>query len=328
MIKQRTLGHSGLVVSEIGLGAWQLGGDWGPVTADQANSILSAAEQSGVSFWDTADVYGSGQSEQFIGDYNKQHPNMNRVIATKTGRTADLYPNGYSKEALKVCIEKSRARLQVNTLDLVQLHCIPYQELKKGQVFDWLEAFKSQGLIKHYGASVETEEEALYCLNHSDVATLQIIFNVLRQDMAQKVLPLAAEKNVGIIVRLGLASGLLSGKMTKNQQFSEQDHRSYNRDGQAFHVGETFAGLPFELGVELATEIKEKYAGNMSLADLSLRWLLDHDAVSSVITGASSAEQIERNAAVSDLAPLSVELHTALSYFYQNEVRRHIRGTI
>ncbi|MFQ3231379.1 aldo/keto reductase [Reinekea sp.] len=328
MVKLRTLGHSGLAVSEIGLGAWQLGGDWGPVTVDAANRILTAADKAGVSFWDTADVYGSGQSEQFIGDFNQRQPNPKRVIVSKVGRTADLYPNGYSKEKLRRCIEQSRERLQVNSVDVIQLHCIPFDEVKRGAVFDWLETFKADGLIKHYGASVETIEEAEYCLGHTQVTSLQIIFNVLRQDMAQSILPLAAENNVGIIVRLGLASGLLSGKMTKEQTFSEQDHRTYNRDGQAFHVGETFAGLPFEMGVELATEIKEKYAGNMSLADLSLRWLLDHDAVSSVITGASSAEQIKRNAAVSDLAPLSAELHTALSYFYQNEVRRHIRGTI
>lgn len=328
MVTLRTLGHSGLQVSEIGLGAWQLGGDWGPVTKEQANSILVAAEQSGVSFWDTADVYGSGQSEQFIGDYNREHPMQDRVIASKAGRTADLYPEGYSKEKLKACIEQSRERLQVDAIDLIQLHCIPFSELKKGKVFEWLESFKSEGLIHHYGASVETVEEALFCLNNSQVTSLQVIFNILRQDMGSQVLPVAAEKNVGIIVRLGLASGLLSGRMTKNQVFSDQDHRSYNRDGQAFHVGETFSGLPFEKGVELADELKEKYSANMSLADLSLRWLLDHEAVSSVITGASSAGQIERNAAVSKLEPLSAELHAALSYFYKNEIRRHIRGTI
>jgi aryl-alcohol dehydrogenase-like predicted oxidoreductase len=165
-------------------------------------------------------------------------------------------------------------------------------------------------------------------LEHTKVTSLQIILNILRQDMAERVLPLAAEKNVGIIVRLGLASGLLSGKMTKDQVFSEQDHRTYNRDGQAFHVGETFSGLPFETGVDIASELKNKYAGTMTLAEISLRWLLDHDAVSSVITGASSAQQIERNAAVSALPGLSKDLHAELSQFYQANVRPHIRGTI
>jgi aryl-alcohol dehydrogenase-like predicted oxidoreductase len=327
-VKQRILGHSGLSVSEIGLGAWQLGGDWGPVTTEQANSILAAADQAGVSFWDTADVYGGGQSEQFIGDFNRQHANADRVIVTKAGRTADLYPDGYSKDKLKACIENSRERLQVNAIDVVQLHCIPFAELKRGLVFEWLEQFKSDSLIKHYGTSVETIEEAEYCLNHTNVTSLQIIFNLLRQDMAKSVLPLAEEKNVGIIVRLGLASGLLSGNMTKDQTFTEQDHRTYNRDGQAFHVGETFSGLPFKTGVELVDDIKNRFAGNMNMAALSLRWLLDHSAVSSVITGASSAQQIERNAAVSSLPELSPELHEALASYYANDIRKHIRGII
>jgi aryl-alcohol dehydrogenase-like predicted oxidoreductase len=327
-VKQRLLGKTGLSVSEIGLGAWQLGGDWGPITQFEANSILRAADHAGVSFWDTADVYGGGQSELFIGDFAQLHPNAKRVVATKAGRNAQLYPDGYTEAQLKDSIEASRDRLQVDSLDLIQLHCIPFAELQRGKVFEWLESFKQSGLIKHYGASVETVEEAEYCLNHTGVSSLQIIFNVLRQDMANSVLPQAEAAQVGIIVRLGLASGLLSGTMTKDRQFSEQDHRTYNRDGGAFHVGETFSGLPFEKGIELANQIKNEFAEPLTLAELSLRWLLDFTAVSSVITGASKPQQIERNAAVSNLTPLSKELHQNLSAFYQQQVRQHIRGVI
>lgn len=327
-VQQRMLGKTGLHVSEIGLGAWQLGGDWGPITQAEANAILKAADHAGVSFWDTADVYGGGQSESFIGEFNRANPNANRVIATKAGRGAGLYPDGYSESALRASIEASRERLQVDTLDMLQLHCIPFNEIQRGQVFEWLQTFKQDGLIAHYGASVETVEEAKYCLDHTGVESLQIILNTLRQDMATEVLPQAAEHQVGIIVRLGLASGLLSGKMQKNRQFAEQDHRSYNRDGAAFHVGETFSGLPFELGVDLAEQMKAELPEGITLPEASLRWLLDFDAVSSIITGASKPEQIERNAAVSGLPKLSEELHQNLGAFYQNRVREHIRGVI
>ena len=326
-VKRRPLGRTGLNVSEIGLGCWQLGGDWGPVTQHQANAILAAADEAGVTFWDTADVYGDGQSEQFIGEYVAQHASPERVIVTKAGRTDSLFPDTYNREALRRCAELSRERLQTDSLDLLQLHCIPFTELKRGYVFEWLEELKSDGVIKHYGASVETTEEARYCLEHTEVASLQIIFNVLRQEMVKEVLPQAEAKNVGIIVRLGLASGLLGGHMTKSQTFTEQDHRHFNKDGAAFHVGETFSGLPFETGVELADALKA-YTTDISLAELSLRWILDHAAVSSIITGASRPEQIIRNAGVSELPPLSSALHQQLSEFYYTQVKQHIRGII
>lgn len=328
MVAQRSLGRTGLKVSEIGLGAWQLGGDWGPITETEAQAILTAADRAGVSFWDTADVYGSGQSEQFIGRYQNSHDSHKRIIATKVGRNAELYPDGYTKSAMQRSIEQSRDRLQVDTIDLVQLHCIPFEEIQRGNVFEWLEEFKQQGLLAHYGASIETVAEAQYCLQKTNVDSLQLILNVLRQDMAKEVLPLAEEKSVGIIVRLGLASGLLSGTMNINRTFATQDHRSYNRDGDAFHVGETFSGLPFELGVELANALRDQFAGPMSLAELSLRWLLDFSAVSSVIAGASKPEQVARNAKVSALPPLSKDLHESLTAFYHQRVRQHIRGTI
>lgn len=327
-VQQRMLGRTGLQVSEIGLGAWQLGGDWGPISQTEADAILRAADHAGVSFWDTADVYGGGQSESFIGEFHRANPNANRVIATKAGRGAGLYPDGYTESALKDSIEASRDRLQVDTLDLLQLHCIPFEAVQLGQVFEWLHKFKQDKLIAHYGASVETVEEAQFCMTHTGVESLQIILNTLRQDMATEVLPQAKEQQVGIIVRLGLASGLLSGTMQKNRQFAEQDHRSYNRDGAAFHVGETFSGLPFELGVDLAEQMKAELPGGITLPEASLRWLLDFDAVSTIITGASKPEQIARNAAVSALPKLSDELHKKLGEFYVTRVREHIRGVI
>lgn len=270
-VKQRLLGNTGLKTSEVGLGCWQLGGDWGPVSREQANDILTAADTAGVTFWDTADVYGGGLSEETVGKFNQKHINLNRVIVTKAGRTPNLYPSGYSRSNLRGAIDDSRKRLQTDRLDLVQLHCVPFDELKRGKVFDWLEEFKSDGLIANYGASVENIEEAMYCLNSTNVASLQIIFNVLRQDMANEVLPLAQAKDVGIIVRLGLASGLLSGNMTTNQKFSSQDHRNYNRDGAAFNVGETFSGIPFEVGLGLVEKIKNEFVGELTLSELALR---------------------------------------------------------
>lgn len=326
--KQRPLGSTGYSVSEIGLGCWQLGGDWGALAEGQADSVLQAATEAGVNFWDTADVYGAGASERIIGAFNQMHPDAQRVIVTKAGRDASLYPDGYKRDTLRASIEASRERLLVDTLDLVQLHCIPFAEIQRGAVFYWLEECRQDGLIRYYGASVETVEEARYCLEHTQVASLQLIVNLLRQDMAEQILPLAAEQDVGVIVRLGLASGLLSGKMRKDQQFAAGDHRSYNRDGAAFYVGETFSGLPYELGVDLAEQLKAFCPDGWSLPQLALRWLLDQPAVSSVITGASRPEQIRANAAVSALPPLPPELHQRLSDFYHHTVRSHIRGSI
>jgi len=327
-IKQRTLGKTGYSVSEIGLGCWQLGGDWGALPEGRADAILQSAAEHGVTFWDTADVYGAGESERLVGTYNATHPDEKRVIVTKAGRTPELYPDGYRCDTLKAAIEASRERLRVERLDLVQLHCIPFEEIQRGRVFEWLNEFQQDGLIKHYGASVETVEEALYCLDHTDVASLQLIVNLLRQDMAEQVLPRALERQVGVIVRLGLASGLLSGKMTKDRVFAEEDHRNFNRDGAAFFVGETFAGLPFETGVDLAEELKQFCPPGLTLPHMALRWLLDQPAVSSVITGASRPEQIADNATVSALPPLAAEVHETLSRFYHDRVRPHIRGAI
>ncbi|GHA37675.1 oxidoreductase [Devosia pacifica] len=324
-MQKRTLGKTGYNVSEIGLGCWQLGGGFGPVEDQTATEILDQANALGVNFWDTADVYGGGQSETRIGKHPK---NADVLVATKLGRNGELFPDSYSKQKVRESLEGSVKRLGVETLDLAQLHCVSIEVLRDGAIFDWMEEFQRDGLVRYYGASVETVEQAKICLERDSVATLQIIFNMLRQEMADEILPRAAEQNVGIIVRLPLASGLLSGKMTKSQTFDEADHRNFNRDGDKFFVGETFAGLPFETGVDLVDELKTKLPEGAPLAQLALRWILDHPQVSSVIAGVSKTEQLASNVAATELTPFEPKLMEELSTWYRNDVRPNIRGDI
>ena len=308
------------------MGCWQIGADWGSlIEEDSAFSILTAAVESGVDFFDTANVYGDGRSETFIGRFIKNCDASIRV-ATKFGRGPGVYPDNYSEDVLRRSVDASLERLDVDTLDLLQLHCIPTQVLREGKVFDWLRRIKQEGLIRHFGASVETVEEGLICLEQDELLSLQVIFNIFRQKLVRELLPQAEERGVGIIVRLPLASGLLTGKFTNDSIFPETDHRNFNRDGQQFNVGETFAGLAFEKGVELSSRLKTLLPGDLSTAQAALRWILDHKAVSVIIPGASSPEQARSNAATSDLAPLPNELHTALSAFYHESVHAHIRG--
>ncbi|MBN2281634.1 MAG: aldo/keto reductase [Candidatus Marinimicrobia bacterium] len=326
-MNHRKLGNSGFEVSEIGLGCWQLGGDWGDAKSkDAAYAILNAASQNGVTFFDTADVYGGGHSETLIGAFLKETGHSIHV-ATKFGRFGDVYPNGYTEAALRKAVDASRSRLQVESLDLLQLHCIPLQELRKGAVFDWLRKIKAEGLIRNFGASVESVAEGLICLEQDGLTSLQVIFNIFRQKLVNELLPQAKEKGVGIIVRLPLASGLLTGKFTQSTSFQNNDHRNYNKDGQAFNVGETFAGVPFDQGVDLAEKIKRDFLpAGLTMTQLALRWILNHEAVSTIIPGASSPEQAIANTKVSDIGPLSGELLDSLRKFYDNEVKDKIRG--
>ncbi|MDX1765769.1 MAG: aldo/keto reductase [Candidatus Saccharimonadales bacterium] len=325
-MKRRVFGKTGIKVSEIGLGTWQIGGDWSKVSDDDAISLLKTAIDSGVTFIDTADVYGSGRSETIIGKTVKDI-DTDLFIATKVGRWSEPgWPENFTYEAMNSQIEASLTRLGVDALDLVQLHCIPTEELQKGEVFEHLRKIKSAGKIKQFGVSVETMEEADICLQHDDVASLQIIFNVLRQKPIQTLFDQAKAKQVALIVRLPLASGLLSGKMTKDTKFAEDDHRNYNRDGQKFNVGETFSGLPFEKGVDLIEELRPLVPDDMTMPQFALRWVLDHDAVTTVIPGASKISQVESNVSVSSLNPLSDDLHANLEEFYANKVEKYIRG--
>jgi aryl-alcohol dehydrogenase-like predicted oxidoreductase len=248
------------------------------------------------------------------------------VIATKYGRGPDAYPDRYTEAGLRSAIDESRRRLCVETIDLLQLHCIPASVLQAGEVFDWLRSAQADGLIRHFGASVETVDEGLLCLEQEGLLSLQIIFNIFRQKPAEELLPRAKERGVGLIVRLPLASGLLSGKFSAATTFSDTDHRNYNRDGQAFNVGETFAGLTLSKGAELADRLKPLVPEGMTMAQMAMRWILDHEAVSVIIPGASSVAQAKENAVVSGLPALSRELHAKLARFYRDEVRSVIRG--
>ena len=325
-MKTRLLGKNGFKVGEIGMGCWQLGADWGPSIAEgTAFAILAAAVENGVDFLDTANVYGNGRSETVIGRFMKE-TGKPVSVATKFGRGPDVYPDNYSEDALRRSVDASRQRLGVETLALLQLHCVPIEILRQGHIFDWLRRIKQENLIGHFGASVETVEEGLLCLEQDDLLSLQVIFNIFRQKLVGELLPRAEAQGVGIIVRLPLASGLLTGKFTGETTFPETDHRHYNRDGQQFNVGETFAGLPLEKGVELTDRLKPLLPDGMSMARMALRWILDHEAVSVIIPGASSPEQAKSNTVVSDLKPLSGELHRTLSTFYAEHVHGHIRG--
>lgn len=324
-MKKRSFNNSGFNASEIGLGCWQLGGgDWGTLDEKLALEILSTAVAEGVNFFDTADVYGGGRSEALIGKFLKGC-GEEIFVATKLGR-AGIYPDNYTRETLSEATEASLKRLGVDALDLTQLHCVPTEELRKGEVFEWLREQRTAGKIRHFGASVESVEEGLICLEQEGLSSLQVIFNLFRQKPAAELFQKAREKNVAIIVRLPLASGLLSGRLTKETTFPENDHRNYNRDGKFFNVGETFAGLPYEKGVELADALKPMVPRGMTLPQIAQRWILDHDAVSVVITGASRVEQVRANAAVSQLLPLDGTLRASLKEFYQREVDAHIRG--
>ncbi|WP_133012214.1 aldo/keto reductase [Marinomonas flavescens] len=326
-MKTRILGKTGYQVSEIGLGCWQLGNNFGPVEEQEAQVILQAGLDSGIRFFDTADVYGSGISESRIGAWRRSLVTP-PIIATKVGRSAELYPNGYSKASVKQSLQSSAQRLGVESIDLAQLHCVPRDVLFSGDMLAWMEDFKKEGLIKHFGASVEMLDEAQFCCTHPELASLQILFNVFRQDAVSELFSQVEQNNIGVIVRLPLASGLLTGKMTASDQFDKQDHRSYNQDGAAFHVGETFNGLPFAKGVALVDALKEKLPAEHNILDVSLRWILDHPQVSSIIAGASRASQVVRNAAASDLPPLSDDMHALLKAYYYDEVKAFIRGGI
>ena len=325
-MKHRAFGQTGIPVSEVGLGTWQIGGSWGEISEDDALAILQNAAQNGVTFFDTADVYGDGRSENLIGRFLKEKPS-DIFVATKLGRTGNPgWPDNFSLVAMRTHTENSLQRLGLEALNLTQLHCVPTEGLRQGEIFDSLRTLQSEGKIEHFGASVESVEEALICLEQDGLASLQIIFNIFRQKPVADLFEKAQQKGVALIVRLPLASGLLSGKFSTSTKFNEEDHRNFNRDGQAFNVGETFAGLPFEKGVELADKIKPLVPEGMTMAQMALRWILDFPAVTTIIPGASSVAQVSSNVSASSLSPLTSELHSELSALYQNEVREHIRG--
>jgi aryl-alcohol dehydrogenase-like predicted oxidoreductase len=325
-MQQRAFGNDDTKVSEVGLGTWQLGGSWSEVDDASAARVLETAVARGIDFFDTADVYGDGRSETRIGDFLRAH-GARVFVATKLGRGGNPgWPANFSREVFFAHAEASRRRLRVDALDLIQMHCLPADLLRAGECFDWLRAMQSEGLVRRWGASVETMDEALTCLAQPGLAALQIIFNIYRQKPIDVLFEAARAKNVALIVRLPLASGLLSGKFTARTTFAPDDHRNFNRDGQSFNVGETFAGIPFEKGVELTEELKTLVPADIPLSRLALRWILDHEAVTVIIPGATRPAQVDANADASETPALSAELHAKLRTFYRERVAPHIRG--
>ena len=327
-MKTRTFGDK--TVSEVGLGCWQLGGgDWGEVSDSEALQILHAAHDAGVTFFDTADVYGGGRSEALVGRFLKEKRGFGETgafVATKLGRSSPGGAENLTLQTMRAHTEASLHRLDVDILEMTQLHCVPTEALRTGAVFDHLRVLQTEGKIARWGASVESMEEAHLCLAQPGLTSLQIIFNIFRQKPIDDLFKEAQAKNVALIVRLPLASGLLTGKYTQNTTFAPSDHRTYNRDGAAFNVGETFAGLPFEMGVALADELKPYVPPGLSLADVALRWCLDFPAVSVIIPGAKNEKQARANAAVSDMPTLPAELHKTLRDWYETRVKENIRG--
>jgi aryl-alcohol dehydrogenase-like predicted oxidoreductase len=316
-------------VSEVGLGCWQIGGDaWGDVSDADALDVLRASVEAGVTFLDTADVYGTGRSEELIGRFLKEHGRAELFIATKLGRFPR--PGGSANFAPKVIrehTENSLKRLGVERLDLTQLHCVPTEQLRRAEVWDTLRALKKEGKISRFGASVESVAEANECLTHLDCASLQIIFNIFRQTPETSgLLDRCAQRRVAIIVRLPLASGLLGGKYTPATTFGPADHRTVNRNGEKFNVGETFAGLGFEKGLELVEKLRPLVPSGYMMPQLALRWCLDHPAVTTIIPGARNRAQALANIAASDLAPLPAETHTKLREFFLKDAKPAVRG--
>ncbi len=324
-IRTRTFGRTGWNVSEIGFGAWAIGGSWGDVDEAQARDALLAALEAGTTFTDTADVYGDGRSERIIRDVLKQWRGPRPIVATKAGRRLSPHvTSGYTGQNLETFVDRSLVNLGVETLDLLQLHCPPTEVYYRPEVFDALDRLVASGKIRFYGVSVEKVEEALKAIEYPNVASVQIIYNIFRQRPADLFFREAKTRNVGVIVRVPLASGLLTGKMNRNTTFSPDDHRQFNRHGEAFDVGETFAGVPYEVALDAVEAIRPLVPPNTTMAAFALRWILMADAVSVVIPGAKSRTQAESNAAASLLPPLSAETMQALRAIYQVEIAKHV----
>lgn len=324
-METRPLGALNREVPVVGLGAWQLGADWGDIDDSAADEILGAAMDAGVGLVDTADVYGAGRSERRIGAFMAR-TGWRPVVATKLGRLHG-YPGPYSRELLARCVDDSRSRLGVDALDLVQLHCVPDSVLEDGAVFDHLRTLQQSGRVRAWGASVETVAQARTCLQQDGLASLQLILNVMRQDPVDAgLLDACAERGVAVLARLPLNSGLLAGGLRADAVFPEGDHRHYNRDGDAFHVGETFGGLTLADGVSMAERVRAHVPAGWAMAGFALRWILDHPAVTAVIPGASRPEQVRANVAAAALPPLTADTHAALSAIWRDDVAPRVRG--
>ncbi len=323
-MKYRTLGRTGYNVSEISFGAWAIGGSWGTVQDDDSLAALHTAIDEGVNFIDTADVYGDGHSERLIGQVLKER-SEEIIVATKAGRRLNPHvANGYNRENLTSFIERSLKNLDVEALDLVQLHCPPTEVYYMPETFGVLDDLKQQGKIKHYGVSVEKAEEALKAIEYPGVETVQIIFNMFRLRPSELFFEQAKKRNIGILARVPLASGLLTGKMTRQTSFEADDHRNFNRHGEAFDVGETFSGVAYDTGLDAVDEIKKLLPEGASMPQFALRWILMFDAVTCAIPGAKNPKQASDNAASADLPPLSDATMQRIQEIYDESIRAQV----
>jgi aryl-alcohol dehydrogenase-like predicted oxidoreductase len=326
-MESRRLGRTGRDVSVVGLGCWQLGSDWGHLDQQEAFAILDAAVESGVTFLDTADVYGDGRSETLIGRFLAERGNTGLTVATKMGRRADPHlPEAYTLANFRSWIDRSRRNLGVETIDLIQLHCPPQAVFEDDQVYDALDTLVEEGRAAAYGVSVETVDQALQAIARPGLAAVQIILNIFRRKPLDQALPAAERAGVGVVARVPLASGLLSGKYGESTTFGADDHRNYNRRGEAFDIGETFSGVPFEVGVEAAQEVARMTPASATTAQLSLRWIIDQPGVTTVIPGARAPDQARANAAAAAIDPLSAELQNAMAELYDRRIRQYVHS--
>src|SRR5437016_6359017 len=320
-MKYRELGRTGWQVSEIGFGAWAIGGAWGDVDDRESLSALHRAVDLGVNFFDTADVYGDGRSERLLAQLKRER-SEEIIIATKAGRRLEPHiAAGYTRENLNAFIDRSLQNLETDTLDLLQLHCPPTEAYYDPQLFEALDDFVKQGKIRYYGVSVEKVEEALKAIEFPNVHTVQIIFNIFRQRPAELFFPEAKRRKVGILARVPLASGMLTGKLTAHSQFAADDHRTFNRHGEAFDRGETFSGVDYETGLQAVAELRALVPEGMTMAQFALRWVLMFDAVTCAIPGAKRPLQVEDNASAADFLSLSDETMRAIKEIYGGRIQ-------
>ncbi len=323
-MKYRELGNTGWKVSEVSFGAWAIGGTWGPVDDTDSLRAMHTAVDMGVNFFDTADVYGDGRSERLLRQLRSERSDQ-IYVATKAGRRLNPHvAEGYTKQNLSLFIERSLQNLGVDALDLLQLHCPPTDVYFRPEVFEALESFVTQGKLKHYGLSVERAEEALKAMEYPNVQSIQIIFNIFRQRPASLVLKQANEKKVGILARLPLSSGMLTGKMAPDTQFSDDDHRTFNREGAAFDKGETFSGVPYAVGLEAVEDVRQLLPAGFSMAQFALKWILMFDGVTCAIPGAKRPDQAVDNFGASDLPDLSPDTMEQLSDLYWSKIAPYV----
>jgi len=326
-MEYRALGRTGMSVSAISFGAWAIGGSWGAGDDEQAMQALHAAVDAGVNFIDTADVYGDGRSERLVARLRRERPGETIHVATKAGRRLpEQTPGGYTRDNLVSWIDRSLQNLETDALDLLQLHCPPTPVFSDPGVYGILDDLVAAGKLRHYGVSVERVDEALAAVRHPGVETVQIIFNMFRLKPADEFFPEAKARNVGILARVPLASGLLTGKLSSASQFADDDHRKFNREGEAFDKGETFSGVPYDVGLAAVDELRGVVPAGTSFAQFALRWILMFDAVSCAIPGARTPDQARANAAAADLPPLDRTAMNAVRAVYDRQIRGHVQG--